>query len=503
MTTTTVDVAIVGTGMGGGTAALTLAPSGASILMLERGDFLPPEPENWSPEANFADHRYKNAESWRSESGRTFKPGVHYYVGGNTKVYGAALPRFRVHDFDEVEHREGVSPAWPLTYDELEPYYTQAEAILKVHAARDDDPTDPPRTGDFPFRPVAHEPVVSELAAKLRNQGLSPFHIPLGLDLGPTGGCIRCGTCDGYPCKVRAKSDAETCAVRPALEFDNVRLWPGARVDRLETNSAGTTVAVVHGHRHGQPFAVRPRHVVVACGAVNSAALLLRSVSSSHERGLGNGFDQVGRYYMAHNNSVLLALRPFRKNDTTFQKTLAVNDYYCPGNPVSTYPLGNLQLIGKVHQGTLKGARPRLPRPLRQFVAARSIEWWVMSEDLPEANNRVMLAGDGGIVVHWTPTNTEAHRQLLRTARLMMRRAGYPFVFTETMGIETNSHQCGTLRMGTEPDHSVVDPMCRVHGLSNVTVVDSSAFVSSSACNPALTIAALSLRACEHLAATW
>lgn len=503
MTTTTVDAAIVGTGMGGGAAALTLAPSGASILMLERGDFLPPEPENWSPEANFVDHRYKNAESWQSGSGKAFKPGVHYCVGGNTKVYGAALPRFRAHDFDDVEHRDGVSPAWPVAYGELEHYYTRAEAILKVHAAPGEDPTDPPRSGDFPFPPVAHEPVVSELAAKLRDQGLRPFHIPLGVDLRPGGSCIRCGTCDGYPCKVRAKSDAETCAVRPALEFDNVRLWTGARVDRLETNSAGTTVTVVHGRRHGQPFAVRSGHVLVACGAVNSAALLLRSASPSHERGLANRFDQVGRYYMAHNNSVLLALRPFKKNDTTFQKTLAVNDFYCPGNPASRYPLGNLQLIGKVHQGALKGARPRLPRPLRDFVAARSIEWWVMSEDLPEADNRVRLAGSGRIAVDWTPTNIEAHKQLVHMARRMMRRAGYRFVFTETMGIETNSHQCGTLRMGTESDRSVVDSLGRVHGLSNVTVVDSSVFVSSSACNPALTIAALSIRASEHLAATW
>ena len=503
MTTTTVDVAIVGTGMGGGTAALTLAPSGASILMLERGDFLPPEPENWSPEANFADHRYKNAESWQSGSGKMFKPGVHYYVGGNTKVYGASLPRFRAHDFDDVEHRDGVSPAWPLTYDELEPYYTRAEAIFKVHGARDEDSTDPPRSEDFPLPPVPHEPVVSELAAKLHAQGLHPFHIPLGLDLRKGGSCIRCGTCDGYPCQVRAKSDAETCAVLPALVYDNVRLWPGARVDRLETNATGTTVTVVHGHRGGQAFAVRPRHVLVACGAVNSAALLLRSASHCHERGLGDGFDQVGRYYMVHNNSVLLALHPFKRNATTFQKTLAVNDFYCPDNPVSPYPLGNLQLIGKVHEGALKGARPNLPHSVRAFVASRSIEWWVMSEDLPDADNRVRLARSGDIVVHWTPTNTAAHRHLLRTAKQMMRRAGYPLVFSETMGVETNSHQCGTLRMGTAPDQSVVDPAGRLHGVSNVTVVDSSVFVSSSACNPALTIAALSLRAAEHLAASW
>ena len=503
MTTTTVDVAIVGTGMGGGTAALTLAPSGASILMLERGGFLPTEPQNWSPEANFAHHRYKNAETWRSRSGSSFKPGVHYYVGGNTKVYGAALPRFRAHDFAEVEHLGGVSPGWPLSYGELEPYYTRAETIFRVHGARHEDPTDPRRSTDFPFPPVPHEPAVQDLAAALVSQGLKPFHIPLGVDLRRGGACIRCGTCDGYPCKVKAKSDAETCAVLPALGFDNVRLWTDARVDRLETNAVGTLVTTVRGRRGGQPFSVRPRHVLVACGAVNSAALLLRSASPAHPQGLGNGFDQVGRYYMAHNNSVLVALHPFKKNDTTFQKTLALNDFYCPSNPRSGFPLGNLQLIGKMHEGALKGARPHTPRRLRAFVASRSIEWWVMSEDLPDRDNRVRLAPDGGIAVDWTPTNAQAHRQLLRTAKKMMRQAGYPFVHSETMGIETNSHQCGTLRMGTDPDRSVVDPFGRLHGLSNVTVVDSSVFVSSTACNPALTIAALSLRASEHLAANW
>ena len=503
MVTESVDAVIVGTGMGGGTAALALAPTGAQILMLERGEFLPAEPQNWSPDAVYAHHRYKNAEKWRSSSGRTFKPGVHYYVGGNTKVYGAALPRFREHDFDRVEHLGGVSPGWPLSYQELEPYYTRAEEIYKVHAKRGEDPTDPPRSGEFPHPPMLHEPAISELASAIQAQGLHPLHIPLGLDYQTGGSCIRCSTCDGYPCLVRAKSDAETRAVRPALQFDNVRLWTRARADRLETDATGREVTAVHGHLNGEPFEVRARHVLVACGAVNSATLLLRSASPAHENGLGNGFDQVGRNYMVHNNTVLLALRPFKRNDTTFQKTLAVNDFYGPDNPRSAYPLGNLQLIGKVHEGTLKGARPRVPRPLRAFMAARSVEWWVMSEDLPDPDNRVQLTPGGGVLVHWKPTNVQAHRELVGAAKHMMRRAGYPVVFTETMGIETNSHQCGTLRLGIDPSRSVVDLFGRLHGVANVTVVDSSVFPSSSACNPALTIAALALRAADRLASTW
>ena len=499
MITHDVDVVIVGTGMGGSTAGLALAPTGASVLLLERGSFLPAEPQNWSPTANFAEHRYKNAELWHTPDGDTFTPGVHYYVGGNTKVYGAALPRFRSHDFEEIEHLGGVSPAWPIDYNSLEPFYTRAEEIYRVHAIAGEDPTDPPRTTPFPYPAVPHEPVIAELADAIAAQGLHPSHVPLGIDLRPSGLCIRCGTCDGYPCKVRAKSDAETCAVLPALESTNVELWTDAHVNRLEVSAGGQAVEAVVGSRRGEPFSIRARNVVVACGAANSAALLLRSTSRDHPRGLGNEHDLVGRNYMVHNNTVLAGLHPLHKNTTTFQKTLAVNDFYDPDNVANPYPLGNLQLIGKMHEGTLQGARPRLPRTARSLIAARSIEWWVMSEDLPDRNNRVALSDGGGIEIHWRPTNTEAHDLLLREAKKMMRKAGYPIVATQTMGIETNSHQCGTLKMGTDPKMSVVNTDQRIHDVENVYVVDSSVFPSSSACNPALTIAALSLRAMTKL----
>lgn len=501
--TTAVDVVIVGTGMGGSTAARALADTGASVLMLERGDFLPAEDENWSPDSNYAQHRYKNAEPWKTAKGRAFTPGVHYYVGGNTKVFGAALPRFRREDFQEIEHLGGTSPAWPISYDELEPYYGLAEQIYRVHAQEGDDPTDPTRSWDFPYPPVPHEPVIDRLADALRGQGLHPYRIPLGVDIRIDGTCLRCGTCDGYPCKVRAKSDAEVCAVLPALNAQNVKLWTNAYVERINVDSSGTTASSVTGERAGEPFTVRAGQVLVACGAGNSAALLLRSTSASHENGLGNARDTVGRNYMVHNNSVLVAVHPRKKNPTVFQKTLAVNDFYGPDNSSCRYPLGNLQLIGKIHEGTLKGARPLLSRRIRSYVADRSIEWWVMSEDIPDPDNRITLSTDGSIVVHWKPTNIEAHHGLLRAAKKMMRQAGYPLIFTETMGIETNSHQCGTLRMGEDVTASVVDPDGRVHGLTNVYVVDSSVFSSSSASNPALTIAALSLRTIDRIIASW
>ncbi len=498
----TVDVVVIGSGMGGGTAMYHLASTGASVLVLERGDFLPTEDQNWSPEANFSEQRYKNAENWKTPSGQSFKPGVHYYVGGNTKVFGAALPRFRTEDFQQIEHFDGVSPAWPIIYQDLEPYYTKAEQIYRVHGLRHEDPTDPARTSDFPFPPVSHEPVIEQLADSLQKQGLTPFHIPLGVDLTTDGGCIRCATCDGYPCKVKAKSDAEVCAVIPALRSPNVELWTNAYARTLTLDSRGKQIESVEGSVNGEMFSIKARHVVLACGAVNSAALLLRSSSQRFPEGLANNHDLVGRHYMVHNNSALLAVNPFQKNSTTFQKTLAVNDFY-HATSEHNYPLGNLQLLGKLNKGTLSAARPRAPKQMLSWIADHSVEWWVMSEDLPDPDNRIRVTSDGSIQVDWTPNNLKAHKQLLKETRRMMRKAGYPIILSETLGIATNSHQCGTLRMGTNETNSVVDQYGKIHSVSNGYVVDSSVFPSSAACNPALTIAALALRSMEHLSRSW
>jgi choline dehydrogenase-like flavoprotein len=496
----TYDIVIIGTGMGGGTLAYALRNSGARLLLLERGDFLPQESQNWSPEEVFDRRRYKPAETWLDEAGKPFHPGVHYVVGGNTKVYGAALPRLRRQDFDAVEHEGGISPAWPICYDDLEPYYVRAEEIYLVHGASGADPTEPPRSGPFPFPPVPHEPYIAELAARLREQGLHPFELPMGIDLRPGGRCIRCKTCDGFPCRVLAKGDADVCAVRPSLESRDVELLTQAYARRLRTDPAGRRVIAVEVARAGEQLEVSTSIVVVACGAVNSAALLLRSAGNAHPNGLANSSGLVGRNYMVHNNTAVMAVHPTRRNPTVFQKTLAVNDFYLRG-PDRPYPLGNLQLLGKLQVGMLTADQPLVPRPVLQAMANRSIDWWVMSEDLPDPDNRVTLAPDGTIRVQWKPNNLVAHTELVQAARQMLRRAGYPLVLTQRMGIETNSHQCGTLRFGHDPATSVLDPCCRAHDVENLYVVDASFFPSSAATNPALTIAAQALRVADHLRA--
>ncbi len=492
------DIVIIGTGAGGGTLAYALRQSGAKILLIERGDFLPQEPQNWDPQEAYYKSRYKTTEQWFDAEGNGFRPGVHYFVGGNTKLYGAALPRFRKEDFEALEHEGGTSPAWPVKYDEYEPYYAEAEKIYNVHGKAGQDPTEPPRSSPYPFPPVPHEPYIADLSDRLSQQGLHPFYYPMGIDLREGGTCIRCKTCDGFPCQVHAKSDTDICCIRPALESPDMTLWSNTYARRLTTDETGRKIQTIEVDKAGERIEVTANTVVVSCGAVNSAALLLRSADHRHPLGLANSSDQVGRNYMVHNNSALVAVDPMRKNDVVFQKTLAVNDFYLNG-PDWNYPMGNLQLLGKVQAAMVAAAKPAVPRPILKAMTNRSVDWWVMSEDLPDPKNRIRVTTQGNIQVEWTPNNVEAHRQLANAATTMLKEAGYPFVFVEEMGIETNSHQCGTIRFGDNPATAVLDANCKAYDLDNLYVVDSSFFPSSAAMNPALTIAAQALRVAEKL----
>ena len=494
------DIVIVGTGMGGGTLAWALGDSGAHVLLLERGDFLPGEPQNWSAEAVFVENRYKAREQWRDASGGWFSPGVHYFVGGNTKVYGAALPRLREADFGEIQHAGGVSPAWPVSYAELAPYYDRAENLYWVHGQAGADPTDPPRSGPFPFPPMPADPYMDDVAERFRRQGLHPAPLPVGLDYRPGGCCIRCGTCDAFPCRVLAKGDADACAVRPALESPTVELWTDTLVTGITTDPRGGRVTGVEVTRSGELLCVEADFVVVASGAVNSAALLLRSASDRHPNGLANSSGLVGRNYMVHTNSVLVAIDPRRTNPTVFQKTISINDFYHAGcDPEFPFPMGNVQPVGKLQGAMMRGAAPHVPGWALGIAASHSVDWWVMSEDLPDPANRVSVEASEAIVIHWRPNNLAAHDRLMGHAKRMLRRAGFPILLEQRMGIATNSHQCGTLRFGSDPAASVLDPLCRAHDLDNLYVVDASFFPSSAAVNPALTIAAQALRVGDHL----
>jgi choline dehydrogenase-like flavoprotein len=487
------DVVIVGSGMGGATLAHALRDTGVNVLVVERGDFLPREFENWSPEDVFIEGRYKNTDPWHDADGNPFISGTYYFVGGSTKLYGASLPRFREFDFDEVLHPDGPSPAWPFSYDTIEPFYCDAESMYFVHGESGADPTEPGRSRPFPFPALEHEPQVADLAASFAKQGLKPFSMPMGVDRGPGGRCVRCRTCDAYPCMVDAKADAEICAVRPALESPTVRLLTNTTIDRLITDASGTRVIAAEATRDGRRLTVRAERFVLAAGAVNTARLLLSSAQHGHANGLANRSDQVGRNYMVHTTSFLVGVDPRRRNDVRFQKTLGINDFYAPqGN--GGFPLGQVQMLGKLQGSMIKGARSWVPMPVLDFMTSRSIDIYLTTEDVPLAQNRVVVDGAGRLTVHWTPSNLSSHRTLRKTMTKALRRAGYPLVFSQQLGIESTAHQCGTARMGHDPTASVVDAGCRAHDVANLWIVDGSVFPSSAAVNPALTIAANALR---------
>ena len=240
---------------------------------------------------------------------------------------------------------------------------------------------------------------------------------------------------------------------------------------------------------------------VLAAGAINSAAILLRSARASHPNGLANASGMVGRHYMNHNCTAVMGVRPFKANRAPFQKTLALNDFYLDDGADGP-PLGNLQLLGKVMEPMLRGQVRFLPRALRTWLAAHSVDWYAMSEDLPHPESRVTVRGDGTIVLDWRRTNIAAHRKLVAKVRKLLRAAGFPVVLTKAFSKDTPSHQCGTVRFGRDPAKAPLDPFCKAFDLDNLYVVDASFFPSWAAVNPALTVAAQALRAGEHIAAT-
>ena len=508
------DVIVIGSGAGGGTLAHRLAPTGKRVLLLERGGWLPREPQNWLAQNVFVENRYVSPDTWYYSDGSSFQPEVHYWVGGATKRYGAALYRLREEDFGELRHHGGVSPAWPIPYEDMEPYYTQAEQLYQVHGARGEDPTEPPSSGPYPFPAVSHEPRIQQLSDDLAKAGLHPFHAPCGILLDesnmPFSKCVRCDNCDGFPCLVHAKSDAEVIAVRPAIEHPNVTLLTDAEAVRLQTNGDGTTVTGVEVMHDGQTETFEGDLVVVSCGAANSARLLLASATDKHPRGLANGSDQVGRNFMFHNSQAVLALSK-EANPTVFQKTLGVNDFYLKGTKDFEFPLGNIQMVGKSQADMFRGEKPGETRFAPEWtlrdVARHAVDFWLSTEDLPRPENRVTLT-DGrqhpdqlhgqqrGAQGAPVPRAQGDARDLgMHHGHLLPHHA----YLKNEIPVAGCAHQAGTVRFGNDPSSSALDANCKAHELDNLYVVDTSFFPSIGAVNPALTAIANAIRVGDHL----
>jgi choline dehydrogenase-like flavoprotein len=510
------DVIIVGTGAGGGTLAHTLAPSGKRILLLERGNFLTREADNWDPGEVFVDGRYISPDTWYDGNGTPFQPQVHYFVGGATKMYGAALYRLRPEDFGEIQHADGVSPAWPVGYDEFEPWYSRAEWLYQVHGDHGVDPTEGSWSRQYPWPPVSNEPRIQQISDELGRAGYHPFPAPCGILLNeadrPASVCIRCSTCDGYPCLVHAKADADVIAVRPLLDLPNVTLLTGAEAVRLETDPAGRSVTgvVVDRGGDGKEEVYRGAIVVLAAGAANTAKILLRSASDACPSGLANGSDQVGRNYMFHNSKAAVALGK-EPNDTVFQKTLAINDFYLAGDD-RQWPLGNIQMLGKSNAAAMKGEEPHLtklaPRWSLEDVARHAVDFWLTTEDLPRPENRVTIDGDGNIHLSYADSNDSEAAGLYAEFRKILNHVGLAshhvlhknFYMSMNVPVAGVAHQAGTCRFGIDPATSVLDVNCKAHEVDNLYVADTSFFPSIGAVNPALTAIANSIRVGEHIA---
>ena len=511
------DLIVIGSGPGGASLAYRLAPTGKRILILERGDYLPRSEKNWDAQTVFVDADYQSHERWTNARGDSFSPALHYYVGGNSKVYGAALLRLRERDFGEVVHAGGISPAWPLGYADFEPYYLEAERLFHVHGQRGEDPLEPWASGPYAYPPVSHEPKIAQLAGELSDVGLHPFHLPLGILLDeregratPTSICMRCSYFDGFPCLLNGKADAQVICIDPMLaQHPNVTLLTGAYVSRLETDPAGKVVERVLVTRAGQEEVFSADIVVVACGALSSALLLLRSANDAHPRGLANGSDQVGRNYMRHNMSVLMAIMR-EPNDTVFQKTLAFSDFYFRSDDWE-YPLGLVQMCAKSHPEQIRGeALPQwlewLPHMPFDVMARHSMDFWLQAEDLPHPDNRIYYR-DQKVHLDLVETNPQALAHLKRKLEESLNRAGRkPVLLERSLYLGKNiplggtAHQAGTARFGRDPASSVLDLDCKAHELDNLYVADASFFPAIGAVNPTLTIIANALRVADRIA---
>lgn len=488
------DAIIIGSGAGGGTMAHELAKAGWNILVLERGPFLKREVENWDPRAVFQEGRYSPKETWFDRREKPFIPGTHYFVGGNTKFYGAALLRLREKDFEEIEHFGGISPAWPLKYRDFQPYYQKAEELFEVHGNRGEDPSEPKENAPYPFPAVSHEPTIAKIYDALHKENVRAFHLPLGIRLNEKNKenslCIRCETCDGYPCLVDAKSDAQHICLAPVLKLPNIHLQTETKVEKLiEKNGE------IIGVETEKKETFQSKIVILSAGAINSAALLLKS-------GIANSSDLVGRHYMCHNNSAIVALHR-EKNPVLYQKTIGINDFYFGDQ--ESLPLGHMQLLGKVEAAMLAADAPFFtPSCALDMMAHHAIGWWITSEDLPDPENRVLVKKDQ-IHLHYKENNLEAHKRLYKKLQQILRISGHKFSFSneaylrKKIPIAGVAHQVGTCRFGPDPKTSVLDLHCKAHDLKNLYVVDGSFFPSVGAVNPALTIIANALRVSEHL----
>ncbi|HEU0052497.1 MAG TPA: GMC family oxidoreductase, partial [Longimicrobium sp.] len=501
---------VIGSGFGGCMAALELVRAGRRVLMVERGGWVERGPQNWEPAGAFSlTPSYAPDSAFQVVHGRRrYGQNLCTCVGGASVFYGGASFRLREGDFRASPEIAGDSgAAWPIGYDALEPFYTEAERLLNVAGEAGVDPTEPPRSAPYPQRVPRMAATSERVERAARSLGLKPFRIPLAINHAPELGavCQACTTCDAFACAVSAKNDLATRVI-PALVSGGMTLVADTVATRL-VERGGRIIGVECVEKAtGRRVTFRGETVILAAGALASAHLLLASGTQRHNP----GGDVVGRYLMRHCNAMTFGAFERRPNPAReYHKQVALHDFYFgsdePGAPRGK--LGNLQQV----MGPARGlAQHVLPRPLAAMVEPLAdflTGMLAIAEDQPQAMNRVVL-DPLAVDAFGLPRMTVEHRYtkrdlaardfLLRKARQVLRRAGAR-VFV-TWKVSTFSHAVGTVRMGKDERTSALDPLCRFRGLDNLYVVDGSFMPTSGGVNPSLTIAANALRVGRALA---
>jgi choline dehydrogenase-like flavoprotein len=544
------DAIVVGSGFGGALAAKVLVEAGWRVLMLERGRWVARGPENWTPEGvgQLTEH-YSLEAPYLAEPAGPRALGAYHCVGGPSVFYGGVSLRFREHDFEPDPAITGDSgAAWPFRYADLEPYYTEAERIIGVAGDDAGDPTAPPRSAPYPFPAAELAPVSRRIEGAARALGLHPFRLPLAINHQARPGrsaCIACSTCDGFACALGAKNDLATTVLGPLLRR-GLRLEAETVVTRLLHDGRRITGVEAVPLAGGPPTVYRAREVVLAAGAIATPHLLL---ASGLER-LNPAGDLVGRYLMRHYNEIIFGIFPTPPDrEGRFHKQLGIHDLYFaearrrggtearsggrhpegaaategPGPEVDRNPgqvprfarddmrgpIGAIQQLPTPPVALVKAELPRLLAPVLAPLVRNLTGLLVMAEDQPRYENRVLLDADAPpdrwglprlrIRFGHSARDLAAGELLIRTARRVLRKAGAIAWYRHK--IHTFSHGVGTVRMGSDPGASVLDPDGRFRGMENLTVTDASVFPTSAAVNPSLTIAANALRAAARLLA--
>ncbi|WP_223633121.1 FAD-dependent oxidoreductase [Corallococcus sp. EGB] len=475
------DVVIIGSGPGGSTLAHGLSRRGARVLVVEEGDFLRPDPSR------------EDASIHMQEFMQGPQPS---FVGGPSKFYGAALYRLREQDFQATATETGESPAWPVRYGDLEPFYDEAEHLYAVRGSTHEDPSEPPRSRPFPHGPIEHEPYIAPIVERLRAQGLPVSYIPKAVDVGPGGRCILCARCDGHYCQRDAKMDAEVAALRPALATGRVQLLTRTECLRVLTTPDGRRTTGVLLKQDGETWEVDADVVAVCAGFARTPLLLRRSRNDAHPEGIGNASGCLGRYLAGHTAGLLFPMRGLERVPDLHQKTFAINAFYGP-TAEWPYPLGVIQAAGQL---PLWKSVPAVARPFVRFIVERSVTCFLMTEAVASRESGFVFQGEQIVRMEPPRPNVKTFRRLRRMAMDIFKKAGFPVVLAPRSPADL-WHLVGTARFGEDPATSVLDPHCRIHGMDNLYVVDSCFLPSAGAVNTTLTVIAMSLRVAESIAA--